>query len=227
MQRHLVCWRSSNARYQPVPDSEASPSTRQKRHQSGRTKRASQSSRRSTRQSSIQTDDAFDGTVAPLRIIKSRSSELQYTDQSIPKPHTGPAGYHAIEPEEEDPIVRFDEAQLAMFAADNASRMPNIKDELALAAGRVTPGVDDTPYIQYALHALTALREMTTMKTLNRLLPKGLPPLDSFRDEAQPLSTRLEQVLHDGFLFLRKCKRTLTPTVEHFNPLIPNHGFYE
>ncbi|PTB72929.1 hypothetical protein M440DRAFT_7949 [Trichoderma longibrachiatum ATCC 18648] len=147
-------WRSSNARYQPVPDSEASPSTRQKRQQGGRTKRASQSSRRSTRQSSIQTDDAFDGSVAPLRIIKSRSSELQYTDQPVAKTHTGPAGYHAIEPEEEDPTVRFDEAQLAMFAADNASRMPNIKDELALAAGRVTPGVDDTPYIQYALHAL-------------------------------------------------------------------------
>lgn len=50
--------------------------------------------------------------------------------------------------------MRFDEAQLAMFAADNASRMPNIKDELALAAGKVTPGVDDTPYIQYALQAL-------------------------------------------------------------------------
>ncbi|KAL6871853.1 hypothetical protein J3F83DRAFT_732856 [Trichoderma novae-zelandiae] len=146
-------WRSSNARYQPVPDSEASPSTRQKRHQSGRTKRASQSSRRSARQSNIQTDDAFDGTVAPLRIIKSHSSELQYTDRPDAKPPVGPAGYHAIEPEE-DPAVRFDEAQLAMFAADNASRMPNIKDELALAAGRVTPGVDDTPYIQYALQAL-------------------------------------------------------------------------
>jgi branched-subunit amino acid transport protein AzlD len=85
--------------------------------------------------------------VAPLRIIKSRSSELHATDP------VQPAGYHAIEPEE-DPTVRFDEAQLAMFAADNASRMPNIKDELALAAGKVTPGVDDTPYIQYALQAL-------------------------------------------------------------------------
>ncbi|KAJ6446797.1 Alcohol dehydrogenase superfamily, zinc-type [Purpureocillium lavendulum] len=43
-----------------------------------------------------------------------------------------------------------------MFAADNAARMGNsLKDELAIAAGKVTPGVDDTPYIQYALEALT------------------------------------------------------------------------
>ncbi|KEY65245.1 hypothetical protein S7711_08782 [Stachybotrys chartarum IBT 7711] len=54
-----------------------------------------------------------------------------------------------------NPVVRFDEAQLAMFAMDNAARIMSIKDELAIAAGRVTPGVDDTPYIQYALDALT------------------------------------------------------------------------
>ncbi|KAJ4254326.1 hypothetical protein NW762_009918 [Fusarium torreyae] len=51
--------------------------------------------------------------------------------------------------------VRFDEAQLAMFAAENSARMASIKDELTIAAGKVTPGVDDTPYIQYALAALT------------------------------------------------------------------------
>lgn len=54
-----------------------------------------------------------------------------------------------------NPVVTFDEAQLAMFAADNSARMSNIKDELATAAGKVTPGVDDGPYIQYALDALT------------------------------------------------------------------------
>ncbi|GFP59405.1 hypothetical protein TASIC1_0013010100 [Trichoderma asperellum] len=124
-------WRpSNNSRYQPVPDSEASPSTRHKRQQSSRTKRASASNRR------------------PSRRPDSQASDVSDANQS-----THPAGYHAIEPEE-DPTVRFDEAQLAMFAADNASRMPNIKDELALAAGKVTPGVDDTPYIQYALQAL-------------------------------------------------------------------------
>ncbi|UKZ71462.1 uncharacterized protein TrAtP1_012416 [Trichoderma atroviride] len=147
-------WRpSNNSRYQAVPDSEASPSTRHKRQQSSRTKRAATSNRRSSRRPDSQASDASDGMVAPLRIIKSRSSELQATDQPSANQSTHPAGYHAIEPEE-DPTVRFDEAQLAMFAADNASRMPNIKDELALAAGKVTPGVDDTPYIQYALQAL-------------------------------------------------------------------------
>ncbi|KAF7562706.1 hypothetical protein G7046_g1457 [Stylonectria norvegica] len=55
------------------------------------------------------------------------------------------------------PAVRFDESQLAMFAAEaeNTARMQGIKDELTIAAGKVTPGVDDTPYIQYALDALT------------------------------------------------------------------------
>ncbi|KAL7795812.1 hypothetical protein V8C37DRAFT_373531 [Trichoderma ceciliae] len=147
-------WRPSNTtRYQPVPESDASPSTRHKRQQSSRLKRASPSTRRSARRSNSQANDASDGVVAPLRIIKSRSSDLHATNRSFANPPIQPAGYHAIEPEE-DPTVRFDEDQLAMFAADNASRMPNIKDELALAAGKVTPGVDDTPYIQYALQAL-------------------------------------------------------------------------
>ena len=52
-------------------------------------------------------------------------------------------------------VVRFDEAQLALYAADNASRMAGMKDELTLAAGKVTPGVDDSPYIRYAIDALT------------------------------------------------------------------------
>ncbi|TWU75157.1 hypothetical protein ED733_003852 [Metarhizium rileyi] len=71
--------------------------------------------------------------------------------QSVPQPNT--KGFMSNQ------TVRFDEAQLAMFAADNAAHMDSFKDELALAAGKVTPGVDDTPYIQYALEALTRDRE--------------------------------------------------------------------
>lgn len=57
---------------------------------------------------------------------------------------------------ETSPRVRFDEKQLAMFSAmGGPPPMAGLKDELALAAGKVTPGVDDTPYIQYALSALT------------------------------------------------------------------------
>ncbi|POR34203.1 Uncharacterized protein TPAR_05610, partial [Tolypocladium paradoxum] len=55
-------------------------------------------------------------------------------------------------------VVRFDEAQLAMVAVDNASRMGAFKDDLAIASGKITPGVDDTPFIQYALEALTRER---------------------------------------------------------------------
>ncbi|KAF4345976.1 hypothetical protein FBEOM_119 [Fusarium beomiforme] len=70
--------------------------------------------------------------------------------------HTAPPVARAAAPTAPTPgSVRFDEAQLAMFAAENAARMASIKDELTLAAGKVTPGVDDTPYIQYALEALT------------------------------------------------------------------------
>ena len=36
--------------------------------------------------------------------------------------------------------------------------MPNLKDSLAMAAGKVTPGVDDTPYLQYAIEMLTRQR---------------------------------------------------------------------
>ena len=46
-----------------------------------------------------------------------------------------------------------------MFAAHlNANHMAGLKDELTLAAGKVTPGVDDGPYIQYAIEALTRSR---------------------------------------------------------------------
>ncbi|KAG5924595.1 hypothetical protein E4U53_003403 [Claviceps sorghi] len=46
-----------------------------------------------------------------------------------------------------------------MLAADDAVRLNISKDELSLAAGQVTPGVDDSPYIQYALDALTRDQE--------------------------------------------------------------------
>lgn len=42
-----------------------------------------------------------------------------------------------------------------MAATANATRLGLIKDELALIAGKITPGVDDTPYIHNALEALT------------------------------------------------------------------------
>ncbi|KZZ96094.1 hypothetical protein AAL_04390 [Moelleriella libera RCEF 2490] len=55
--------------------------------------------------------------------------------------------------------VNFYKSRLALFAAGHMLSMDKHKDELALAAGKVTPGVDDAPYIQYALEALTRDRE--------------------------------------------------------------------
>ncbi|KAG9258578.1 uncharacterized protein F5Z01DRAFT_202784 [Emericellopsis atlantica] len=63
-------------------------------------------------------------------------------------------------------MVRFDETNLAMLASPptggssimGPAPMQGLKDALALAAGKVTPGVDDAPYIQYAIQALTRRR---------------------------------------------------------------------
>lgn len=70
-------------------------------------------------------------------------------------------GHHVLKPatrsthQPPNPVVTFDDAQLAMFAADNSAHMSHLKDELTVAAGAVTPGMDDAPNIQYALDALT------------------------------------------------------------------------
>ncbi|KAM5346752.1 hypothetical protein ACJ41O_009757 [Fusarium nematophilum] len=79
-------------------------------------------------------------------------------------------------------VVRFDEAQLALFAAQNSAPMAGLKDELALAAGKVTPGVDDTPYIQYALDALTRNRGGPAPAHF----PSGSSTDDYFYDEDYP-----------------------------------------
>ncbi|KAI2619586.1 hypothetical protein GGR54DRAFT_119653 [Hypoxylon sp. NC1633] len=58
------------------------------------------------------------------------------------------------------PGVRFDEPQFPLMATPrDPAYTRDFKDELARAAGVVTPGVDDGPYIRYALDALTRPRE--------------------------------------------------------------------
>ncbi|KAI5860713.1 hypothetical protein GGS23DRAFT_579998 [Durotheca rogersii] len=58
------------------------------------------------------------------------------------------------------PGVRLEQSQFPFMAAplDTVSAM-DFKDDLARAAGVVTPGVDDGPYIRYALDAMTRPRE--------------------------------------------------------------------
>ncbi|KAI0010426.1 hypothetical protein F4779DRAFT_306454 [Xylariaceae sp. FL0662B] len=54
------------------------------------------------------------------------------------------------------PAIRFDQPQPPPMAfCRDLSHMNDFKDDLARAAGTVTPGVDDGPYIRYALEALT------------------------------------------------------------------------
>ncbi|KAK7209256.1 hypothetical protein V2G26_016434 [Clonostachys chloroleuca] len=83
-----------------------------------------------------------------------RHNPLQQARRSFRFPSQG--GAPSTAPSE--PVVRFDESQLLMLAAQNANMASVPKDPLVIAAGKVTPGVDDTPYIQYAIQALTRNR---------------------------------------------------------------------
>ncbi|KAG6311854.1 hypothetical protein E4U44_003828 [Claviceps purpurea] len=68
-----------------------------------------------------------------------------------------------------------------MFPARNVARMDSFKDELALATGTVTPGVDDSPYIQYALNALTRDREGSESE-----IPDSLPLSEKYTESSAP-----------------------------------------
>ncbi|KAL0937366.1 phosphoribosylaminoimidazole-succinocarboxamide synthase [Colletotrichum truncatum] len=78
-------------------------------------------------------------------------------EQNFPAPVViGSNMFNHQDPYVSQPAVRFNEAQLAMDEVSNQTRAKGFRDELTIAANRsVTPGVDDTPYIQYALEALT------------------------------------------------------------------------
>ncbi|KAH7037468.1 uncharacterized protein B0I36DRAFT_380656 [Microdochium trichocladiopsis] len=68
-----------------------------------------------------------------------------------------PPVQHVQHPITPRPTVRFNAAQLPlpMAALQDPSMGRDFKDDLARAAGAVTPGVDDSPYIQYALDLMT------------------------------------------------------------------------
>ncbi|KAI2470124.1 hypothetical protein F4781DRAFT_391812 [Annulohypoxylon bovei var. microspora] len=56
------------------------------------------------------------------------------------------------------PGMRYDQPQFPPMASQQDPAFGDFKDDLARAAGVVTPGVDDGPYIRYALDALTRSR---------------------------------------------------------------------
>ncbi|KAG6097109.1 hypothetical protein E4U30_000950 [Claviceps sp. LM220 group G6] len=68
-----------------------------------------------------------------------------------------------------------------MFPVRNVALMDSFKDELSLAAGKVTPGVDDSPYIQYALNALTRDREGPGSE-----IPGISPPSEKYTESSAP-----------------------------------------
>ncbi|KAK1976249.1 phosphoribosylaminoimidazole-succinocarboxamide synthase [Colletotrichum cereale] len=77
-------------------------------------------------------------------------------DQSFPAPVVIGGMFDAEDPYVSPPAVRFNEAQLAVDEVTTRVRSKGFRDELTIAAnGSVTPGVDDTPYLRYALEALT------------------------------------------------------------------------
>ncbi|KAJ1335713.1 DUF3433 domain-containing protein [Microdochium nivale] len=71
-----------------------------------------------------------------------------------------PPVQYVQEPARPRPAVRFNTAQVPgqTAALQDPTLARDFKDDLARAAGVVTPGVDDSPYIQYALHLMTNRR---------------------------------------------------------------------
>lgn len=72
------------------------------------------------------------------------------------------------------------------FGGDPSAAVGVRKDELTIAAGKVTPGVDDTPYIQYAIQALTRGRE-TPVSTYGAIPEES----DDEDDEDHPHDRRM------------------------------------
>ncbi|KAF6812350.1 phosphoribosylaminoimidazole-succinocarboxamide synthase [Colletotrichum sojae] len=101
---------------------------------------------------------------SPPRSLVPRAPEQQNTaqsyrpDQSFPVPVIIGSNMfnNNQDPYTSQPAVHFNDAQLAMDEVTNRARSKGFRDELTIAAnGSVTPGVDDTPYLRYAIEALT------------------------------------------------------------------------
>ncbi|KAI2778082.1 hypothetical protein F4815DRAFT_447666 [Daldinia loculata] len=95
---------------------------------------------------------------APSAPSVSSESEIYGPDRLFGPPLVAPE--NADRSLISSPGARFDQPQyppMAMFR--DTTSADDFKDDLARAAGVVTPGVDDGPYIQYALDALTRDRE--------------------------------------------------------------------
>ncbi|KAI0130137.1 hypothetical protein BJ170DRAFT_302587 [Xylariales sp. AK1849] len=97
-------------------------------------------------------------TVIPYAPSPPSTPEIYGPDRLFPQQRA--VTYQVAEPVFPRPLVHFNERQLAMAAPPSSWTATDFKDELVRRAGAsVTPGVDNTPYIQYALEAMTRPRE--------------------------------------------------------------------
>ena len=80
----------------------------------------------------------------------------------------------------------------AWEAGFNAAMLTDFRDDMARMAGAVTPGIDDTPYIQYAIEALTRDRdtgysgEASTMSEVDAPVSRFHVPKQGYQHQ-QPL----------------------------------------
>ncbi|KAK3336644.1 hypothetical protein B0T19DRAFT_378587 [Cercophora scortea] len=147
----------------------------------------------------------FPHAPTPPSIFSSTESEIYGPDR-----HSGPAlvadaQAYARPVVVEGPVRRAPDLfpppvlpqQPAWETAFNATMLTDFRDDLARLAGVVTPGVDDTPYIQYAIEALT--RDRDTGYSANASSSSDEPnPVSQFASEPAygyypPPSTQQQQ----------------------------------
>ncbi|KAG5982094.1 hypothetical protein E4U55_002291 [Claviceps digitariae] len=91
--------------------------------------------------------------------------------------------------------------------------MDSFKDELSLAAGKVTPGVDDSPYIQYALDALTRDRSGSSASQM---------PTPERDNESSP-SQRVPGFMVKGFAPVQSPQIEPVSNKSHYTPIPHRH----
>ncbi|KAF3354713.1 hypothetical protein HYQ45_011571 [Verticillium longisporum] len=91
----------------------------------------------------------------PLRDIRRHPDEPLIDNRPDPRPPRRIDSESTVHIQSQT-TVRFNEAQLAMDEVANRARAKGFRDDMTLAVnGSITPGVDDGPFINYALGALT------------------------------------------------------------------------
>ncbi|KAK4137017.1 hypothetical protein BT67DRAFT_374319 [Trichocladium antarcticum] len=121
--------------------------------------------------------------VSPLTSTSSEPGEPEPCD--LDRTFGPPAPSHGRPVVIEGPYRRVPDIPLynpPNWDANNAVMIPDFRDELARLEGVVTPGVDNTPFIQYAIEALTRDREsgysaVATTASSSSARPRQHPPM--------------------------------------------------